>query len=769
MPAPRRDLALLVAALFATLLPVLVHLPLALGNVVHYALDHAQLQFPRFVILCDALQQHGELPYWQHLLYGGAPFHANPEIPTLYPPALALAAFLPPARTMNVFIVSHMAFGALGMFLFVRHLWRVRLFRSDGTARGESGAIAAGTLASVLFLTNFYTRIEHIHLVEYGAAHMLLPWILLATERILLGRAPGLAAAALAALGGLLVNTGGLYVILFGGLFCAAWVVRFGLLGGSSARRRAFVWITPAVFVAVLLALAKLLPYFEWLPVTNRAEPVSEAIACGRSLGGKVFSFGELVHEIGLRTGVGVGVLLFAVGAVWHVRAPLVRFLVVAVLVTVFFAAGPAYPWLYSLGAPFDMVRTGPERLWTIVNLAWPIVAGCGVAALIARFAKRTADTRRGAWLETALSMGASLALLPFLLTDRKEWAGIIELLEPVGTSIQRYTRWPEAAANAGTDWRVWWIGNEHSTDDGSLTPIGDKNEQFFTTYARVETLAGLLGYLWPRTLEQHLYLGQDGVLDEVGRTRRSGMLSARWLVSSRGFYTPADMNKQLDPRGVDGKSLIENPWARPRVMEPRRVVAVFGDVETTLMYRLLDDISTPVDVAFVFYAEHEVPSPQACALFDLVLLVDDAEQPAALTSDVRIVHTTSYPAPDVWQAIGEALGDEEELRVAGRLERDGPNRTNVTLDPVDRDRFVVLSETWSMDPGWHAKIDGEPAMLRRADGIVTAVRVPAGATRIEAEYAPPSIRRGFVVGAFGLVGVLVLAVVGFARRERSR
>jgi hypothetical protein len=747
-------------ALLATLLPVLVHHELVLGNVVYYALDHAQLQYPRFAILCDALQQHGVLPYWQHLLYGGAPFHANPEIPTLYPPAVALAAFLPPARTMNVFIVLHMAAGALGMFLLVQHLWRVRL--------GRPGSLVAAGLSSVAFLLNFYTRLEHIHLVEYGAAHMLLPWILLATERVLLGARPGLAAAGLALLGGLFVHTGGLYVILFGGLFCAAWVVRFGLLGGAQPRRRALVWIGAAVVAAVLLALAKLLPYFAWLPVTNRAEPVPMEIACGRSLGGREFSFATLWEEIALRTGLGAGVALFALGALWLRREPLVRFLALTALLVAFFAAGPAYPWLYRLGAPFTLVRTGPERLWTIANLVWPIVAGLGVGAVLDALLRRLAHAGARTALEATAAVALPLALLPALLQDRESWRGILGLVEPVERSIARYQRWVEATDKAGDEWRVWWIGNQHTANDGDLTPIGDKNEQFFTTHVGAETLAGLLGYLWPVTLERHLYLGQDGVLDELGRTRRAGMLSARWLVSSRGPYNPADDLRQLDPRGVEGRSLVENPWARPRVITPRRVVAVFGDADMTLTYRLLDDISTPVDVSFLSFSAGDEPDAAECELFELVLLVDDTAPPAALPSDTPVVRTAAVPAPEVWRAIGAALGDEGELAPAGALVREGPNGTRVDLVPDERERFVVLSETWSTDPGWRVEVDGREVALRRADGIVTAVVVPAGARTLSARYAPPSIARGYLCGALGLLATLAIAGLGLWTRRRA-
>lgn len=745
----------LLAAVFATLLPLVVHHDLFAGNVLWYALDHAQLHYPRFVILCDALQGSGEIPHWQHLLYGGAPFHANPELPTLYPPALVVASLFEPARAINLFIAFHMALGGLGAFCLIGHLWRTRLGRSG------RGTLAA-TLGSTLFTLNYYTRLENVNLVEYGAAHMLLPWILLALEGVWCGRRPGIWAAALALLGGLLANTGGLYVLLFGSLFCAIWTLRFGLFDGARARQRTLRWIVPAVLVAGCLALAKLTPYFAWLPTTNRIDPVSAAIASARGLGGNTFTWEAFATRVGLRTGFGVGVALFVLGAVAGFRHALVRLLVGVAVVTTFFAAGPFYGWLYALGPPFTLVRTGPDRLWTLVNMAWPIVAALGVGLFVRRLARERARA-----VEAVLVFALPLVLLPALMKNRASFDAIITTPETVEVALERYRRWPRAIDEAGDEWRVWWISKPTEATDGQVRTLGGKNEQLVTTALRAETLAGFLGYVWPRTLERHLYFGRHGLLTETQRQRRAGILSARWLVSASGRPPRQYEVTQTDPAEVEGRSLVDNRFARPRVFEPRVVVAVVGDDDLELTYQLLDDLVVPIDVALVHYPmDAEIANDEAAA-WDVILDVDGAADrlSATATGDVARVFVASEPSDEQWRAIGAALGGEGEPRAVGTLERDGPNRTRIAVDPASERRFVVVSEAWSTNPGFEVTVGGDDAVVRRSDGLASAVLVPAGASAIAASYRTPGARTGYAIGTLGLVGLLVLALAGWRPR----
>src|SRR5678815_2937900 len=98
----RRVVVLL--ALLVVVLTLAFHRQFFSGDALIYGFDSAQLHYPRYRILCDSLQQDHALPLWQNLLYGGAPFHASPENPTLYPLVLLFASLCSPVWTINLMI-----------------------------------------------------------------------------------------------------------------------------------------------------------------------------------------------------------------------------------------------------------------------------------------------------------------------------------------------------------------------------------------------------------------------------------------------------------------------------------------------------------------------------------------------------------------------------------------------------------------------------------------------------------------------------------------
>ena len=97
-----------------------------------------------------------------------------------------------------------------------------------------------------------------------------------------------------------------------------------------------------------------------------------------------------------------------------------------------------------------------------------------------------------------------------------------------------------------------------------------------------------------------------------------------------------------------------------------------------------------------------------------------------------------------------------ESVRIAN-LE---PQR--VVLDAqLQSEGYVVFSDAFF--PGWSATLDGAPVDIVPANVAVRAVRVPAGAHRIEMRYAPRSVRTGLWLAAASLA--LATALLA---RERS-
>jgi hypothetical protein len=81
----------------------------------------------------------------------------------------------------------------------------------------------------------------------------------------------------------------------------------------------------------------------------------------------------------------------------------------------------------------------------------------------------------------------------------------------------------------------------------------------------------------------------------------------------------------------------------------------------------------------------------------------------------------------------------------------------------ADRPEEVLLRDGWA--PGWSARVDGEPAVLR-ASGRHRALRVPAGSHRVEMAYAPPGLALALAASALALAAAAALARRGGGRGD---
>jgi hypothetical protein len=204
---------------------------------------------------------------------------------------------------------------------------------------------------------------------------------------------------------------------------------------------------------------------------------------------------------------------------------------------------------------------------------------------------------------------------------------------------------------------------------------------------------------------------------------------------------------------------LSRRTTARPRVAVVQRPTLVFGSPT-----QRREEVVSRLRRAQAGCAEVLVESTEADldalepAGFGAVLFPGLGRKSAALKRwasthpDGELTFTAGTSA---WTRPGETLLTPVE---DARFEKDLRSiRVDVSgLGPG----FLLLSEPAALYPGWSATLDGRRVELALADGLVTMIDLPAGASRLEVTYTPPGLRLGAWITGGTLVILALLALL---------
>jgi uncharacterized membrane protein YfhO len=112
---------------------------------------------------------------------------------------------------------------------------------------------------------------------------------------------------------------------------------------------------------------------------------------------------------------------------------------------------------------------------------------------------------------------------------------------------------------------------------------------------------------------------------------------------------------------------------------------------------------------------------------------------------------------------LGRAWLETGTSRLPQRVVFDRGEQVRVEVDAPDSGVLVLADTDY---PGWRAELDGRQVALERHEGLLRAVRVPAGHHAVLFLYDPISVRAGYLITLTSLAA-LVLFCVLVARRSR--
>ncbi len=684
--------------------------------------DSANLQHPLRHFAGGELRQ-GRLPLWTPGVYMGYPLLAEGQAGVFYPPNLLLFGLLPSLAAFNSSMLLPFVIAALGAFLLAREL-----------GAGTAGALLAGLAYA---LSGFFVvHAKHMPMVDAACWIPALLWLvergLKHSDSALLGLGAVMGAQWLAGAPQIAYYAAGITVLYFAG---RAWQSRAALGAAGRSLRRAVLLLALALVLSLGLGAVQLLPTYELVGFSERAEGVGYDFAAAFPYAPdnlKTFLYPPVNGDPG--TGdydvsgifwedyayLGLAPLLLGLlGGLALARRPgPARLLMGLTAVTFTLALGsntPFYRLAYYMIPGMGFFRF-PQRF-----LAFSVLFVAVLAALTLTRIQEWLQTRSGSY-GNVLGGLALLLVMVDMYAYHAPWNAIVDAdawLEPpataqamqerAGTSLYRvysfgvYDTFRAAYRQAG-GWRE--SRDAYVAQREFLQPSRNLVYDIPAADGYVNLTPDWLTLLWGNEKQKGLMdqlLAWDGerLTARPGFIKLLGLYNARFLITA---YPVQDEALELVGVYNSGAHLYENRQTMPRAFIVSGYAVVKGDFWGVLNWMRGPD-------------------------FDPTTMVVLMETPDAPAGPVESISATAE------------VVSYEAARVVVEAESDGPG-------------WLVLSDTYY--PGWEATVDGRSTPIYQANGSVRAVRLPEGKHEIVFCFRPRSFYWGALISAVS--GALLLA-----------
>jgi hypothetical protein len=745
--AARREVVLLAGAVAAAALaPLAVHW--VAGRTLAW-FDTLRLLAPQRGLVDEALRGL-RLPLWNPFLGGGVPLLADAVHGVLHPVSIA-AAWLAGGRAADFAVGGHVALAAIGAALLAREL---------GASRAGSG-IAAVSYA----LSGYVLSMAGNVLFLSGAAG--LPLCAAGLRRSARRSSAG-ALALGAACAALLALTGDVQAVVLGGAIGAVLAVdanggrgllravAAGALGLAaagaqllpaaahflrSARASAGWWNAPGVWALEPYRVAELaLPGLSWSP-----DPLSDPLY-GALAGPGAWPAGNL--PVPLVPSVAVGLLPLALALAGLRSGRPGRTLGLLAIALLWGALGPALGAESLLGqVPLWRSFRYSVKLVGALSLVLALLSALGLDAVLA------GRVRARALVGGAVAVAAA-ALGGFALSARgldpglaaEAWGRLLRGALHAAAALALLAGWTLArgrlgrAAGAALGAVAWCTAAAASpaalrpgSPEARLRAPGPSlaaappGPRIVTPYTR-EPESRLAGLDWiDQAAVDYAALGYPALnvrarldsLDEYGAlgARRLEALrelfGARWPAAARRY---AVTHVLLDAPATEAQA-------------GARALATDGAARLGPAGRTGEAWAVPHREWAAFAGEVRRAEGEEAALRELAL--------AFVEGSERVVVEGSG---EFGTSPGRVLSVER-----------GTEKVRIEAESAGEGTLVVADAYW---PGWEATVDGREAPIHAADGLVRAVRWPAGRHVLEMRYRPWEVRAGLALSAAGLLAL---------------
>ncbi|KHO46515.1 MAG: hypothetical protein QS99_C0007G0023 [archaeon GW2011_AR4] len=250
------------------------------------------------------------------------------------------------------------------------------------------------------------------------------------------------------------------------------------------------------------------------------------------------------------------------------------------------------------------------------------------------------------------------------------------------------------------------------------------------------------------------------------------GILNTKYITSTtplnisgyRFIGKASECGPLCQPIKIGGPYLYQNDLWLPRYYHAPNAVLVIGSRDNKLqaMYFLLTNPNLNPAKTIIIYGKDSINeyTPDDLGRFSMILLTPGSIDEKSGFILEQYAKSGGMLMPDI-------LSGEQQIFVAGmgealqNLSREGgfeelsysfsSGFDTLTLDVHKSNGWVFLSEQYSMYQGWEARVDGKETAIERADGVLSAVYVPKGASSLVMTYHPRYLTEGIIISLISI------------------
>ena len=689
-------------------------------------IDHLQAgdfsgQFHAFAVFQAREFAQGRLPAWSPGSYAGVPFAADPQAAVYYPPR---------AITMLLSLPSGFSYYALELEALA-HVWATGIF-AYALAYSITRQRLASLLGAVAFALGGYLTSYPLLQVAILETMAWLPLVLLLL-RVAFTRAnpvPWLVGAGLAL--GCSALAGHPQSWLHVAYLATAYYVFLALRARWPCR-----WVLGlgALVAAVAVGVwsAALWPTLQYVPYTSRSNVSYAFVSSGLPLIDYLQTLVPGVLSLWSPEYYGVAALVVAVVALlgrWQADRAEVVFWASSAALSAWLALGDSgilFELAYRIAPGFSLFQH-QERLLGVFSLSCATLAAQGMAlwlsaapGALSGLVRRSACVVGGGLLLTGLVLAvvSGLANRAWLGAWARQAAMLVVVF-----ALLHGERWRQH--------RAWLL----------IVVLG--SDLYLSSLGAVGREPGPPGAFWPQPEWVRMVQSAAPVRIDSGGLFHGNLGELYGLEDIRGIsplrpYALDDM-KQLPP--ARRWQLLNVGYVIASGPPPDAALIKVADIREAIepgkpLQAALYRFNGALPRAWMSYSPVWVSDRSAA----LKLLGDASFDPATRVILEGQGSGTAAAPPAAKPQVRTSRASSSALRIDVTTEAPG---------------FLVISEWYY--PGWQARLDGQPVLIRRADYALQAVKVPAGAHTLVLTYAPAVNRAGAIASVVALIVAGALA-----------